>query len=322
MLREGEMASLQVGAPIQLTRRQLMLASAALAGSAALPRWVLAQAAPHSFKQGDFEIIVVSDGHLVLPANILAPEAPPEELQALLKAAGMAGEEVKPAMNAVLIRGGSDVILFDTGSGGEFQPETSGKLVESLAAAGVDPSAVTKIVLTHAHPDHIWGTAVEGGLRYPNAAYYISAAEWDFWTDPDLKTRMPQEMHGFVDGAQKHLGAVKEKVTMVKAGDEIVTGVSVVDTAGHTPGHISIEVAGGEGLIITADSIANPYVFFPHPDWKFGFDSDGDLAVANRKPLLDRAATEKMKMLGFHWPYPGVGFAERKDNAYTYVPAG
>jgi hypothetical protein len=73
--------------------------------------------APHSFRQGDFEVTVVSDGHLVLPASIVAPEAPPEELKALLEAAGMTGDQVMPATNAVVIRAGSDVILFDTGSG-------------------------------------------------------------------------------------------------------------------------------------------------------------------------------------------------------------
>jgi glyoxylase-like metal-dependent hydrolase (beta-lactamase superfamily II) len=132
---------------------------------------------------------------------------------------------------------------------------------------------------------------------------------------------MPKEMEAFVLGAQKHLNGVKDKVTMVKGGDEIVTGIKVLDTAGHTPGHISFEVAGGEGLILTYDSIAVPAVFFPHPDWHFGFDADAALAAKSRAALLDRAATDKMKLIGFHWPYPGVGFAERKDNAYTYVPA-
>ena len=62
-------------------------------------------------------------------------------------------------------------------------------------------------------------------------------------------------------------------------------------------------------------------VGFPHPEWRFGFDAIPGLAVANRKKLLDRAANEKLKLLGYHWPYPGIGHAEAKDGAYQFVAA-
>lgn len=59
-------------------------------------------------------------------------------------------------------------------------------------------------------------------------------------------------------------------------------------------------LAGGEGLIIAADAMSNEIVSFEHPEWKFGFDAQPDLAIENRKKLLDRAATDKVKMLGYH----------------------
>ncbi|MBO4228132.1 MBL fold metallo-hydrolase [Bradyrhizobium neotropicale] len=190
------------------------------------------------------------------------------------------------------------------------------------AIACPDPKSITKIVFTHAHPDHIWGTIGAGGtLNFPNAAYYVSAVEWDFWMDPHLTTKLPEQMHVFVTGAQTNLGAVKDRVTMVKPGDDIVTGLSVLDSSGHTPGHISLLLAGSEGLLIPADAITEPAVYFPHPEWQFAYDMDNGAAVANRKKLLDRAATDRMKMLGFHWPYPGLGFAERKGTGYQYVAA-
>jgi glyoxylase-like metal-dependent hydrolase (beta-lactamase superfamily II) len=139
--------------------------------------------------------------------------------------------------------------------------------------------------------------------------------------DSGLMTKLPEQMHVFVRGAQANLAAVKTVVTMVKPGDDIVTGLSVLDSAGHTPGHISLLLAGSEGLLIPADAITEPAVYFPHPEWQFAYDMDSSVAVANRKKLLDRAATDKTKMLGFHWPYPGLGFAERKGTAYRYVPA-
>ena len=128
-------------------------------------------------------------------------------------------------------------------------------------------------------------------------------------------------MHGMATESQRHYAAVKDIVTRVKPGDDIVTGIRVLDTPGHTPGHVSFEVEGGEGLIIVADTIIQPVIYFAHPEWKFGFDSIHEQAVASRRSLLDRAATDKVKLLGYHWTYPGVGYAERKDQGFVFVPA-
>jgi glyoxylase-like metal-dependent hydrolase (beta-lactamase superfamily II) len=210
--------------------------------------------------------------------------------------------------------------LFDTGSGNGFQP-TAGKIADSLKAAGSDASAVTKVIFTHAHPDHCWGTLdTDGKPLFPNASLHMAEAEWNFWTAPNLVGKMPKEMQGMAQGTQAELAGMKDKIVFFKPGAEIVPGVAVLDTAGHTPGHVSFELAGGDGLILTGDAITNPLVFFSHPDWKFGFDADGDTAIANRKKLLEMASAGKKKLLGYHWPYPGIGMAEKNDGAYVYVP--
>ncbi len=304
-----------------LDRRKFLAVAAGLVTTGLLPKSVLALAGPHSFKHGTVDVTVISDGHLVLPTGVFAPDAPPEALKAILAAAGVTGSEAQVPANVTLIKSGADLVLFDNGSGSEFQP-SAGKLMENLKLAGIDPASITKVVFTHAHPDHIWATVNSGGaLNFPNASYYCAAAEWDFWMGKDILTQMPKEMHPFVLGAQKHLNGAKDRVTMVKPGDDIVSGIRALDTAGHTPGHMSFEVAGDDELIIVGDAIGLPAMYFPHPEWSLAFDAIHDLAVAKRKALLDRAATDKTKMLGFHWPYPGVGYAERKDSAYQYVAA-
>jgi glyoxylase-like metal-dependent hydrolase (beta-lactamase superfamily II) len=303
---------------IFISRRQVLAATAAL-GSAPLWSWPAFAAMPYTFHQGNFEILVVSDGELTLSASLLAPEASPGELQALLAIIGQGPEQIIAPTNPVVIRSGEDTILVDNGSGNKFQP-TAGKLVENLRAAGIEPESVTKLVFSHAHPDHIWGTLKDdGALAFPNATYYINSAEWDFWMDPDILTKMPQEFHDFARGAQRDLAAAKDHAVMMNPGDDIVTGVTVLDTAGHTPGHISLEVAGEDGLIIVADAITHQAVFFAHPEWRSGFDAIHDLAAQNRRALLERAATDKTRLLGFHWLYPGIGYAERKDDAYRFV---
>jgi glyoxylase-like metal-dependent hydrolase (beta-lactamase superfamily II) len=305
-----------------LSRRRFLAAGAAIAAAPLMPWKALALTqAPHTFTQGDYEVTVISDGELTLPISVFLPDATPEEQAEFAKRLGWTMPNATGRANHAVLRKGDDVILVDTGSGVKFQP-TAGKLIENLKAAGIEPASVTKVILTHGHPDHVWGTTdANGAFNFPNASYYVGAAEWDFWMDPELIGKMPAQMGDIVKGAQRDFASVKDKVTMIKPGDDVVTGIRALDTAGHTPGHLSFEVAGREGLIITADALTNDVIFFEHPEWKFGFDAMQDVAIENRKKLLDRAATDKIKLLGYHWTVPGVGFAERKDSGYVFVAA-
>ncbi|WP_069063810.1 MBL fold metallo-hydrolase [Sinorhizobium sp. RAC02] len=305
---------------ILATRRQLLAGAAAATALLALPRQVLA--APfHKFNHGAFDITVVSDGVLMLPPEILLPDANAEERADFLKRLG--GDEKGAAVqaNIPLIRHGDDLILVDNGCGPYFQA-SAGRLAENLGTLGVKPEEITKIVFTHVHPDHSGGTTTpDGRVLFPNAHYYVGEAEAAFWTDPAFETRQPSGLHGFAKGAQRDLGAVKDRLTLVKPGDEIVPSMAVLPTLGHTPGHLSLELAGDGNLLVTGDACTSDTIFFARPDWHFGFDTDAETALKSRQMLLDRAATEKIKMLGYHWTYPGVGYAERAGAAYRFVPA-
>ncbi len=306
---------------LTLNRRSFMGIAAGLVASGVLPKSVLAFAGPFTFKQGAYDVTVVSDGTLTLPIKLIdAGAAKPEDVKALLGTM-IQGDNIQFEASPVLLKSASDTILIDTGSGTGFQ-ETAGKIADSLKAAGVDPASITKVIFTHAHPDHLWGTTGgDGKSPYTKASFHMAETEWNFWAAPDLASKMPKEMEGMVKGTQGQLAAIKEKISMFKPGTELLPGIAVLDTSGHTPGHVSFELAGGDGLIITGDAITNAGVFFAHPDWKFAFDADHDAAIANRKKLLDMAATSKKQMLGYHWPFPGLGRAEAKDGAYVYVPA-
>ncbi len=274
----------------------------------------------YNFVQGEFQITVVSDGYITVPIDIVAPEGSPEERQdILMKTGDPSAGLVESKTNIPIIRKGDDLIIVDIGSGDKYQ-RSDGRLSANLQAAGIDADDITKVVFTHAHPDHVWGTLTpHGSLRFPNATYYVGAAEWNFWMDPDYRNNMPSALHEFA-GAQRDLGAIKDRVVMLVPGGDIVTGLRALDTAGHTPGHLSLEIAGGEGLIVAADAATNEIASFQHPKSPFGYDTIPDLAIRNRARLIERAATDRVKLLGYHWTYPGVGFAERKDGGYRYVP--
>lgn len=303
---------------LRATRRELLAGALAGAAALSLPRATYA-AEFHRVTHGAFDITVVSDGFITLPAEVLLPDATPEERQSILARLGGDAAGASVRANIPLIRHGNDLILIDNGSGTNFQP-SAGKLAANLKTLDIEPEAITKVIFTHAHPDHSGATTTaDGKLLYPNAQYFVSETEWNFWTDKDYETHMPSALHGFARGAQRDLFAVKDRLTLVKAGQEILPGMQVIETSGHTPGHISFELAGDGSLLITGDACTNDVIFFEHPGWHFGFDTDPETALKNRRMLLDRAASEKIKLLGYHWSYPGVGYAERRDSAYRFV---
>jgi glyoxylase-like metal-dependent hydrolase (beta-lactamase superfamily II) len=308
-----------------MARRQFLrgagAALAACAGTALCPRSGWANA-PTVYKSGDLEALVVSDGRFVLPTGFLVtPDAPPSEREALLKATGQGDDKIEMANNIAVIRGQSAMILIDAGTGPRHQA-TAGKLVDNLKAAGIQPEAITHVVLTHGHPDHLWGVLdASHNPIYPNASYVLSAVERDFWTDTDVMRRMPAVLANdrIVAGARTHISRISDRARIVRNGDEIVSGVRVIDTPGHTPGHISVELGGGDGLLVAGDALTHMAISFQYPSWRVPVDHEPDRAITTRLRLLDLVVSEKRRLVGAHLPFPGTGLVERKDGAYRFV---
>ena len=301
-------------------RRDVLKAAAALAASAGLtlPAWA---ASPSAIALGDKELRVVSDGRMNLPLNFVLPDAPQDKIAALFATYGLPMDGLHPDCNPTLLKTGDRVVLFDAGAGPAFMT-TTGKLAQNLDAAGIDIASVTDVILTHAHPDHIWGVVDDfDELLFPEAAYHINRAEWDFWRAEETLARMPESRKSFVVGARNRFTAIEERVTFFRDGAEIVSGVEAVATPGHTPGHTSFAVhGGGETVMVIGDAISNVAVSFERPDWHWGADVDQDLGAQTRFRLLDRLAADRARLIGFHLPYPGEGTVETKGNAYRFAP--
>ena len=276
--------------------------------------------AAHSFKHGDFVVTVVSDGYISVPAEIVTAGADPAARPAILERLPAAIGGVRAYANIPIVRTDSDLVVFDVGGGAKYQG-TEGLLIQNLTAAGIAAASVTKVVFTHAHPDHVWGTQRETvDLAFPNATYLVGQVEWDFWMDPNFLTRMPAGLHDFARGTRRALEAVKDRVVFLQPGDDVLPGLRALDTIGHTPGHLSFELAGGDGLLIAADVATSTIVSFEHPEWVFGFDTLPEAAIRTRQRFLDRAAADRPMLLGYHWSYPGLGYAERHGDAFRFVP--
>lgn len=310
--------------------RRDILAMAAAAPALTLPAVTRAElGAPatgnpthFAFTLGEAKITVISDGSLQLPADGLGVNADPEEVKAFLERHFLSPETNYSHTNHLLVEIGAATVLVDVGSGNRFL-DTAGRLMANLDAAGIDPSTITHVVITHAHPDHIWGIRDDfDEAILPDAAYFLGKAEHDFWMQDGLASQVPAEMQQFVVGAQNSIRVDGAEWDLMSDGQEIVPGLRVIDTPGHTPGHMSLIVeSNGQQLLATGDAMSHAYTNFAHPEWYNSFDMDGDVTVTTRKRLLDMAVADRMAVLGYHFPFPGVGHVMREGDAYRFVPA-
>jgi glyoxylase-like metal-dependent hydrolase (beta-lactamase superfamily II) len=310
-----------------ISRRKLLVRASALAAATFWPHGSRPTSAAsqgvHSFKLGDFEITVISDGYASLPASFVLGSADPIQAADLFAAGGLPppSDGIIAPVNVTLVKTPDALILIDSGGGGDFMP-TLGKFSDSFDAAGLSPEAVTHVIFTHAHADHLWGVIdpLDGGTRYPKARHLMTASEFDFWTTPDRDKLVPEMLVKMAVGSARRLGILAERLEKPRPGTEIVPGVLLMDTPGHTPGHVSVLLkSGSEQLLIGADALTHPLVSFSKPDWRWGSDMDADMAIATRKRTLDMLATDKVALLGYHLPWPGVGRVEKNDTAYRFV---
>ncbi len=308
----------KVSLTMSISRRALLSGCVALPLSAPSCRFAIAET---SIGQG--LLTTISDGHLTLPGSFIFDPMPREELAQLLKDAGISQETLTPDCNVSLFRDGSNTVLFDVGSGPDFQP-SAGMLVEGLAQAGVSPEDVTHVVFTHAHPDHIWGLLDEfDDPLFYEATYMIGRAEWDYWWNPETVNTIGEARAAMAVGAKRRLEVIEETVEFFTGGQEILPGILAVSTPGHTPGHMSFEVrSGSEAALVIGDAIGNHHVAFMRPGWPGGSDQDAEVAASTRIALLDRIVTDDLKVSGFHLPGGGIGYVERMGDAFRFLPEG
>ena len=263
---------------------------------------------------------LLSDGHLVLPkAFVFGPV--PEAIADEVTAAFGLGDSLMPDCTLTLFRDGTNVILFDAGSGSAFQP-TAGQMLDDLGTLGVDPADVTHIVLTHGHPDHLWGVVDDfEEATFPNAAHLIGRAERDYWTDPATVESIGVERQAFAVGAARRLEQIADLLETFEDGDEVAPGVRARLTPGHTPGHASFDLDfGGEPLTVIGDAVANHHVALTHPGQETAQDQDPARAAETRTALLDELAETGTRVVGFHFPHPGTGRIVREGDGFAFVP--
>jgi glyoxylase-like metal-dependent hydrolase (beta-lactamase superfamily II) len=301
--------------PATMTRRSALFAAAALPLAPALmPRAAFAaaemqgSASPvfNRFKLGGFEVTTLLAGTRPVekPNEIFGLNATPEEFNAAADAAFIPTDVAQFFFTPTLVNTGTELVLFDTGL------SAAGTGV-ALTAAGISPDQVDVVVLTHMHGDHIGGMMTEGGTpTFANARYVTGAVEHNHWSAAGN------------EGFDKSVKPVNDKLTFLDDGGSVASGITAKMAAGHTPGHMVYMLeSDGKMLAITADT-ANHYVWsLAYPEWEVRFDMDKAAAAASRKSVFGMLAADRVPFIGYHMPFPGMGFVEAQGSGFRYVPA-
>ncbi len=259
----------------------------------------------HRFKLGSFEV-----------TTLLAGSRPRDEIQKIFgtnvsseEFARVSAENQIPADRSMfyftptVVNTGSELILFDTGL-------NAGGISEALESAGYSVEDVDTVVITHMHGDHIGGLLSDGSPTFPNARYVTGSAEFNHWSAAENER------------FEGNVRPLADQFAFLDDGGAVSSGVTAMAAFGHTPGHMGYMIeSDGKQLMLIADAANHPVWSVGYPDWEVRFDADKAAAAATRRKIFGMLSADGIPFVGYHMPFPAVGFVAPREDGFRYIPA-
>ncbi|MCV7221210.1 MBL fold metallo-hydrolase [Mycolicibacterium elephantis] len=279
----------------------------------------------YAVRVGDIDVLVISDGVLPITSKTMATNADAAAFGHWLDERFLPADVLDWPLNVIVVRSADRTILVDAGLGLEFPDfPRAGRLARRMEAAGIDPAAVTDVVITHLHMDHVGGLLTEGlKERFrPDLQIHVASREAEFWESPDFShTEMPAPVPEVLRRvAAQFLDEYRGQMRTFETEYEVAPGVLVARTGGHTLGHSIVRLAsGGDRLTFAGDAVFAPG--FDNPEWHNGFEHDPEESVRVRIGLLRELAATGESMVATHLPFPSVCRVAAAGDVFRCVPA-
>jgi glyoxylase-like metal-dependent hydrolase (beta-lactamase superfamily II) len=275
------------------------------------------------FQLGRFSCISILDCRTVYPAELFFANVPRERLEVMVRDYTSNVQEFELCFICLYIETISNRVLIDTGMGPEGLG-VQGKLIERLRSAGIQPDDIDTVILSHGHDDHTGGnTDHEGRPVFRNARYVMHRQEWDYWMSNPSLSELPINQdfkEAILGGIRKHILPIRDRFEVVAGDAEVVPGITIMPTYGHTPGHVALDIASEDRhLFFIGDSIIHP-VQIEHPETISVFDHQPETMIATRLALRRRAAEEESMVMASHFPFPGLGYIRNQSNHWKWQP--